>query len=102
MDKGYPLILVFYLNGEMMRNKDIIVPFTESVNNAIAIREANAMAFFLPTEGEERIECINPLTVPEEKIEEINKIIEDLKKNFDIGQGADENLESDEDVQEDN
>ena len=96
MDKGYPLILVFYLNGEMMRNKDIIVPFTESVNNAIAIREANAMAFFLPTEGEERIECINPLTVPDEKIEEINKIIEDLKKNFDIGQGADENLEEDE------
>jgi hypothetical protein len=93
MDKGYPLILVFYLNNEMMRNKDIIVPFTESVNNAIAIREANAMAFFLPTEGEERIECINPLTVPEEKIEEVNKIIEDLKKNFDIGQGADENLE---------
>jgi hypothetical protein len=96
MDKGYPLILVFYLNSEMMRNKDIIVPFTESVNNAIAIREANAMAFFLPTEGEERIECINPLTVPEDKIEEVNKIIEDLKKNFDIGQGADENLEEDE------
>jgi hypothetical protein len=96
MDKGYPLILVFYLNREMMTNKDIIVPFTESVNNAIAIREANAMAFFLPTDGAERIECINPLTVPDEKIEEVNKIIEDLKKNFDIGQGADEDLEEDE------
>lgn len=96
MDKGYPLILVFYLDREMMTNREIIVPFTESVNNALAIREANAMAFFLPTDGPERIECINPLTVPDEKIEEVNKIIEDLKKNFDIGQGADEDLEEDE------
>ena len=93
MDKGYPLIIVFYLDRELMRNKDIMLPFTESINNTIAIREANAMAFFMPTDKEERIEVLNPLTVPEDKMEEVNKIIEDLKTNFDIGKGADENLE---------
>ena len=95
MDKGYPLILVFYLDSEMMRNKDIILPFTESVNHAIAKREANMMAFFMPTDGEERIECINPLTAPDADMERINKIIEDLSKNFDIGQGADEGKNDD-------
>ena len=92
MDKGYPLIIVFYLDRELMRNKDIMLPFTESINNTIAIREANAMAFFMPTDKEERIEVLNPLTVPEDKMEEVNKIIEDLKANFDIGKGADEDL----------
>ena len=59
MEKGYPLILVFYLDREMMMNPDIIQPFADSVNDALSQREANAMAFFLPTDGEERVECIS-------------------------------------------
>lgn len=90
MEKGYPLIIVMYLDREMMTNADIIKPFADSVNNALAEREANAMAFFLPTDGEERIECINPVQVAETEMENINKIIEDLTKNFDVGQGADD------------
>jgi hypothetical protein len=93
MEKGYPLILVFYLNREMMRNRDVIAPFAESVNAVIAQREANAMAFFLPTDGEERIECINPLTATEDQMERVNTMIEELQKNFDVGQGADESLD---------
>ena len=90
MEKGYPLIIVMYLDREMMTNADIIKPFADSVNDALAEREANAMAFFLPTDGEERIECINPVQVAEAEMENINKIVEDLTKNFDIGQGADD------------
>lgn len=90
MEKGYPLVLVFYLDREMMMNPDVIRPFSESVNDAIAAREANMMAFFIPTDGEERIECINPQTASNEEMEKINKIISDLQLNFDIGQGADE------------
>jgi len=90
MEKGYPLILVFYLDREMMQQRDVIMPFTEAINDVIAKREANMMAFFMPTDGDERIECINPLTTPESEMERINKIIDDLKANFDIGQGADD------------
>jgi hypothetical protein len=90
MEKGYPLIIVMYLDREMMTNADIIKPFADSVNDALAEREANAMAFFLPTDGEERIECINPVQVSETDMKKVNKLIEDLTKNFDVGQGADE------------
>ncbi len=85
MDKQYPLILVFYLDRELMKNPDIIKPFADSVNEAIARRRANAMAFFLPTDGEERIECINPIMVKDADMGEINKMIEDIKKSFSIG-----------------
>jgi hypothetical protein len=95
MEKGYPLLIVFYLDREMMMNPDIVKPFADSVNDALAQREANAMAFFLPTDGEERVQCINPVQVAEADMKEINKIVEDLTKNFDVGQGAD-NGKSDE------
>lgn len=91
MNEGYPLLIVFYLDREMMKNGKIIGPFAESVNAALTERNANAMAFFLPTDSEERVECINPIQVEETEMEKINKIIEDIKTNFDIAQGADEN-----------
>lgn len=94
-EKGYPLMLVFYLDREMMSNKDIILPFTESVNNALGARDANAMAFFIPTDGEERIECINPVMIKEADMTKINELVEDIKKNFDIGQGADDGKDDD-------
>ena len=90
MEKGSPLLIVFYLDREMMTNPDIVQPFANSVNEALAQREANAMAFFLPTDGEERIECINPVQVAKADMKKVNKLIEDLTKNFDVGQGADE------------
>ena len=41
IEKGYPLILVFYLDREVMMQGEIIRAFADSVNNAIAQREAN-------------------------------------------------------------
>ncbi len=82
IEKGYPLIIVFYLDKGMMQQTDIIKPFAESVNQMLAYKEANALAFFIPTEGEERVECINPVIVKEADMEAINKIVEDIKKNF--------------------
>ena len=90
MKEGYPLLIVFYLDKEMMMNPDIIKPFADSVNSALAQRKANALAFFLPTEGEERVECINPVQVKDADMEKIYQMVEDIKKNFDVGQGADE------------
>lgn len=80
MEKNYPLIVVFYLDGEMMKQKEIITPFVEAVNNMLHQKNANALAFFLPTSGEERIECISK--VPEGKEEDFDKLINDIKKNF--------------------
>ncbi len=84
MNENYPLILVFYLDRELMMTPSIIKPFADSVNNALAIRNANAMAFFLPTDGVERVECINPIMVKEADMENINKMVEEIKNNFSI------------------
>lgn len=96
MSKNYQTtFLAFYLERGMMTNPDVIQPFVDSVNDGIAQRDANTIAFFIPTDREPRIECINPVQVAEADMKEINKIVEDLTKNFDVGQGAD-NGKSDE------
>jgi len=93
MNDNLPLVLVFYLDRELMSSPQIIRPFADSVNDAIAERNANAMAFFLPTDGAERIECLNPkLATPEEK-SRISTMITEIEKSFDIGQGADEDYD---------
>lgn len=84
MRTNYPLILVFYLDRDLMTDSQIIKPFSESVNTVLAQKNANAIAFFLPTDGEEKVECINPITVNEADMEKINILIEDIKKNFSI------------------
>ena len=94
MEKGYPLMLVFYMDRELIAS-EVMGQIAMSIDDAIAQREANAMAFFVPTDGEERIECINPMQVSPADMERINKIVEDLTKNFDIGQGADDGKNDD-------
>jgi hypothetical protein len=95
MKENYPLIIVFYLDAEMMQVKEIIQPFADSVNTMLAHKNANAMAFFIPTKGQERVECINPLIVAEADMAKINAMVEDIKKSFAIGE--DINVE-DEDI----
>jgi len=90
--KEHPLILVCYMDRELMAQKEIMHHISTGINKAIAEREANAMAFFLPTDGPERMECINPIHTTKKQGEKINKMIEEIRKGFDVGQGADENL----------
>jgi hypothetical protein len=80
--KQHPLIIVFYLDGEMMKQGNIIQPFAEAVNHMLMTKEANALAFFIPTKGEERVECINPVIYKEEDMDKVYQIIEDLKSSF--------------------
>lgn len=88
MEKSYPLILVFYMDRGLF-GTEVMGHIAEGINRAISTREANAMAFFVPTDGEERIECINPIMVKEADMERINNMVQDIAKSFDIGQGAD-------------
>lgn len=97
-EKQYPLILVFYLDREMMKQKEILQPFASSVNNLINIKKLNAMAFFLPTDGEERVECINPVTVPKDDMEKINNMVEDIRTQFSIGEKFDNIPDEDIDI----
>jgi len=91
VSKQHPLILVFYLDRELMKNHEIMAPFAEHINQMIALREANAMAFFIPTDGEERVECINPIQIEPTKMDKIMKMVDQIAESFlDIGQGADE------------
>jgi hypothetical protein len=86
MKESYPLIIVFYLDAEMMQVKEIIQPFADSVNTLLAHKNANAMAFFIPTKGPERVECINPSIIAEADMAKINEMVEDIKKSFAIGE----------------
>lgn len=89
-EKQYPLIIVFYLDAEMMKVQEIIQPFVESINYMLEVKNSNALAFFLPTTGQERVECINPTVVAAADMEKVNLLVEDIKKNFSIG--ADVNI----------
>ena len=85
-----PLFIVFYLDRDMMANQEIMEGFANQVDSALVQKDANAMAFFIPTDGEERVECINPILVEKTEMDRINKIIEDIQNSFDIGKGADD------------
>jgi hypothetical protein len=85
MENNHPLILVFYLDAEMMRNPQIIQPFAESVNYMIEQKNANMMAFFLPTTGEERVECINPVMLSEPDMVKVEQMIKDIQEQFSVG-----------------
>lgn len=84
-EKQHPLVLVFYLAEDMMKQREIIEPFVDSVNTMLHQKNSNVLAFFLPTKGEERIACINPVVVNETEMDNIMVILDDIKKSFDIG-----------------
>jgi intergrase/recombinase len=83
--KEYPLVIVFYLDREMMKNVEITRKFAESVDELIKIKKFNALAFFLPTDTEERVECINPIIATKEQMDTVEKLISEISKNFGIG-----------------
>lgn len=91
---NYPLILCFYFDKALFDMPEILQAVTKSVNDTLQKRDANAIAYFLRcADGDsERVECINPILVGEDKMNEINKLVEDIKKQFDIGKGADKDL----------
>lgn len=80
--KQHPLVIVFYLDREMMRQREILQPFASSINQMINQKKLNAIAFFLPTDGEERVECINPVVVPKVEMDKIQKILDDIQNQF--------------------
>ncbi len=88
--KETPLILVSYMDRELTQNREIMAILNENMNRIIEEKGANIISIIIPTDGEERIECINPVMLEKPDMDKINKLVDDIKKTFDIGQGADE------------
>ncbi len=86
----HPLILVFYLDRGLLSHADIRDTFAKSVNHIIEEKKMNAVAFFLPTEGEDRIECINPVMLKEPDMAKINKMVEDISTQFGLNEKLDD------------
>lgn len=85
MNTNYPLILVFYLDRQSMLDApDVFREYAKSVTHDLESKGGNTLAYFLPTDGEERVECINPTIMDEPDMNKINQMVEDIKKNFDI------------------
>lgn len=80
----HPLILVFYIDREMIMNKELMGSFVNSVDMAIKQKNDNIRAFFMPTDTEERLECINPTIATEEQNQKIDKLIKELENEFDV------------------
>lgn len=88
-NKQYPLILVFYLDRDLLSRHEVRNIFAKSVDEIIKEKKFNAIAFFLPTDGEDRIECINPVMVKEADMEKINKLVEDISTEFSLKEKLD-------------
>lgn len=84
-----PLILVFYIDRETISNVDFMEVFSESINQYVDKKGANIMTFFLPTDTEERVECINPTLLGKPDMERVNKLVDDIATQFDMKEPVD-------------
>ena len=94
IDLGYPIIMVFYVNRTMFMSPEIIQPYVQGVKSMFDEKGDNIRAFFLPTDDKEKIECINPQFLNDKaEYDKILNVVEVISNRFDIGNGADDNLE---------
>jgi len=81
-----PLILVFYLERSLFAEREMIATYGENVRQYLESRGDDVRLFFLPTDNEEKIVCVNPVYIDEqEDFDRLNDLIEDLTKKFDVG-----------------
>lgn len=91
----HPLILVFYLDRELFKRNEIVKPFIEAINKIIEIKKMNAISFFMPTDKEERVECINPAVISSNEMDKVMKIVNDINKHFGVGEDNLDHLDED-------
>lgn len=80
--KANELILIFYLKENALNERDSLNSMSEYLLNK------NICSFFLPTDGDNRVECINPILVSKDvykealnKVEEANKMLNEIINN---------------------
>ena len=81
-----PLILVFHLQKDLFTNREMIATYGENVKQYLENRGDDVRLFFLPTEEQEKIVCVNPVYIEDQnEFDKLNDLIEDLTNKFQVG-----------------
>lgn len=82
-----PLILVFYLDRGSFANSELVHAYGENVKRYLEEKGDNVRLFFMPTDGDEKINCINPVYIKdEEEFKKLNELVENLTEQFQLNQ----------------
>lgn len=80
-----PIILVFYIYRDVLSQKELREKYFESIKKYFDEMRMKTALFFLPTDTEERIECINPRFIEDQnEIEKLKKVLSTAEKLFSI------------------
>jgi len=78
-----PLFLVFYLSRDLFTNKELVAAYGENVKKYLDEKGDNVRLFFMPTDGEEKIVCINPLYIDtKDEYNKIDSLIKELENQL--------------------
>tara|TARA_R100001460_G_scaffold62437_3_gene102520 strand:- start:2115 stop:2579 length:465 start_codon:yes stop_codon:yes gene_type:complete len=78
-----PLFLVFYLSKDLFTNKELVAAYGENVKKYLDEKGDNVRLFFMPTDGEEKIVCINPLYInTKDEYNKIDSLIKELENQL--------------------
>lgn len=78
-----PLFLVFYLSRELFTDKKLVAAYGENVKKYLDEKGDNVRLFFMPTDNEEKIECINPKYInTRDEYSKIDSLIEELENQL--------------------
>lgn len=81
-----PLILVFYIFRDVLSNPEIREQYSKSVEEYFNHKGDDVRIFFIPTDTEERLECVNPKFIDDKNTyDQLVKDLEEVKLKFDIG-----------------
>jgi hypothetical protein len=81
-----PLILVFYIFRDVLSNPEIREQYSKSVEEYFNHKGDDVRIFFIPTDTEERLECVNPKFIEDKNTyEQLVKDLEEVKLKFDVG-----------------
>jgi|TARA_R110000803_G_scaffold194392_1_gene257467 hypothetical protein len=84
-ESNKPLFLVFYLNKELFKQEELVSSYGANVKKYLDEKGDNVRLFFMPTEHNEKIVCINPLYIGDEKeYEKLNTLIGELEEKFQL------------------
>jgi hypothetical protein len=96
-----PLILVFYIFRDVLSNPEIRNQYAKSVEEYFNKKGDDVRIFFIPTDTEERLECVNPKFIDDKNTyDKLVKDLEEVKIKFDVGVDNGFNDLTDEDLVE--
>lgn len=80
-----PIILVFYIYRDVLVQKELREQYFQSIKKHFDEMKMKTAIFFLPTDTEERIECINPRFIEDQnEIAKLKRVLESTEKLFAI------------------